>query len=509
MKKSWYALLEDMKLPLTILLLGSLLTGFSSINTDNETIIMIIRAIGYAGALMKRLFPLAVLVTLVGHKHEDSITVFVALACYLLLAVVTMFYTNGSLNSYFHDTTISAVNTAGNPIYPVNTGIFSPIIIYLIIHSTYQYSRKRYNYGILRFINNDAFFMITAILGTVLAGLGISFLYPHIAKYFLRAIRFISVRSVNPAMMFVYTIIEKILDFTGLHSFIENTFWLGEMGGSWVDVNKVTYLGDVNIWTAQYLSDSVAKGTGRYVASYYITNLFMVPALIIGFYANIGNKIDRSKMTGLAILALAGALISGSHVPLEMLLAFTAPGLLIIHIILSAGVNMILSMLGIQLGYVLKGAIEYANVGNIFDFISYFRSAHLHEAALNMLYVGISVFAIYLLVTFLYYRFLSQDFLESEEGRREMKTFVTALGGINNIEMITSSPVSLIIVLKDDDRLNGELLIQGTRALKVTERYFGIYVDYGPGSSELCRKVKREMRDYRSCCKYHHEAAGQ
>ena len=91
MKKHWYALLDSMKLPLAILLIGYLLMGLNVISVKNELISTALQTLEYIGYVMVDLFPLIVIISYFGRTYEDSAPVNGGIICYLILNVITMF----------------------------------------------------------------------------------------------------------------------------------------------------------------------------------------------------------------------------------------------------------------------------------------------------------------------------------------------------------------------------------------------------------------------------------
>jgi hypothetical protein len=71
--------------------------------------------------------------------------------------------------------------------------------------------------------------------------------------------------------------------------------------------------------------------------------------------------------------------------------------------------------------------------------------------------------------------------------------------------MLTYSPLSIIAVLHDNEKLDPKALLE-TRAFLVKERYFGYHIEYGPGSPALCRMIRKEKKELAEVMAYHREA---
>jgi phosphotransferase system IIB component len=104
-------------------------------------------------------------------------------------------------------------------------------------------------------------------------------------------------------------------------------------------------------------------------------------------------------------------------------------------------------------------------------------------------------------LVFIFYRVLAHHFLEREKQIIEVKQYIENLGGISNIKKITSSATSIIVVLYDKEKINVQNIIDG-RAYKIIERYYGYIINYGPASTALCRKIRKEIKNYQDCLEY-------
>jgi len=511
MKKKWYSIFELIKFPLILLIVGNFLTSLGNIDTEAVFLTNVINCAVYFGQIIKEMIPLAMIITYLGRRYEDQVIVIVSIVMYVLLNLITLFFGNASLPSYFYThlfglgfdvTTTSGIVTR----YPLNMGIIAAGLIILATGFSYRLSRKRYNYGFLSFISNDAFFLILNTLLTIGIGVMVVRQYTYCANLVIKACKFISVNRSNPASLFIFGIMKKVLDVLGMGNIVEDAFFTGILGGSWINATGTTIIGDINIWTSQIANNSIATGIGKYETYSYIDNLFVVPSIVIACYWNVNNKIERNKNLGLAILMVLLSLLSGSSVPVDLMLLFISPCLLAIHVVLSGITSMLCGIMNLNLGYELQSTIGSATIGNIIDLIKYAKTTYLNSTVVKVIILGIISFVLYQLITWLYYKFLSYYFLDQQKGKEELKIVVRGLGGIQNIQMITSTLNELIVVLNDKEKLNVDLLLL-SNSYKVIERYYGYVVSYGPGSKELCRLIKKEMANYEDVMKYHTEEA--
>ena len=351
------------------------------------------------------------------------------------------------------------------------------------------------------FIDNDIWFFLITIFLTVGVGIIISHEYGYLVMILNNVMNWISNNHSNPAVMFVYGLIRQFLNALGMEEIITNNFLFGNLGGSWITPAEVTIVGDVNIWIEQYKINAISIGTGRYISASYIINIFAIPSLIVAYFVNISDKIERNRSLGLIILGIVASLFGAATLPMELVLMFTAPVLLGMHIIISALIYLTCGLTNAYLGCGAFGNPEYLATGNIYELIKYSSDVNLLPTVKRILLIGVIVFVVYQLIVFVFYKVFAYYFLENNKQTIEVKQYIENLGGISNIKKITSSPTSIIVVLYDKEKINVQNIIEG-RAYKVVERYYGYIISYGPGSAALCRKINKEIKNYQDCLEY-------
>ncbi|MGI6607744.1 MAG: hypothetical protein ACOX1F_02015 [Erysipelotrichaceae bacterium] len=503
----WYRIIESIKFSLGMLFIGFILMRIGSINTNGEIISLVISMCGYSGKLIVDLFPFILAINYVGKTYNDVIVVIATIISYTLLNVVTMFYAKTSFDSNYYKAILGlsyeTISAANNPItkYPLNLGIIASIIVIMIIKLAYKISRKRYNYGMFVFIDNDVWFLLITFVFTAVVGILLSHEYGHLVMILNNVMNWISTNNSNPAVMFVYGIIRQFLNALGMEEIITNKFLFGNLGGSWITPADVTILGDVNIWIEQYKINSVSIGTGRYISASYVVNIFAIPSLILAYYLNISDKIERSRALGLVIIGIIASLFGAATLPMELVLMLTAPVLLGIHIIICGLLYLACGLTNTYLGCGAFGNPKYLATGNIYELIKYSSDADLLPNIYRLLIIGAIVFVVYQLAVFIFYKVLAFYFLEKEKQTIEVRQYIENLGGISNIKKITSSATALIVVLYDKHKINADNIIAG-KAYKVVERYYGYIINYGPGSNALRRKISKEIENYKDCLEY-------
>lgn len=507
MNNKWYRIIESINFALGMLFIGFVLMRIGSIKTNGEVISLVISMCGYSGKLLVDAFPFVLAINYIGKTHKDVIPVIATMISYALLNVVTMFFAKTSFSATYYKEILGlsyeTINASGNAIVksPINLGIIASIIVIIIVMVSYKLSRKRYNYGMFVFIDNDIWFFLMTIAFTIVAGVVVSHEYGYLVMILNNIMNWISKNHSNPGVMYVYGLIRQILNVLGMEEILTNNFLFGNLGVSWVNSAEVTILGDINIWIEQYKANDISIGTGRYISASYIINLFAIPSLIVSYYVNVSDKIERNRSIGLVLLGIVTSLFGAATLPMELVLLFTAPVLLGMHITMCALIHLACGLTNTYLGCGAFGNPGFLATGNIYELIKYSRDVNLFPAVKRIVLIGIVVFVVYQILVFIFYRVLAHHFLEKEKQIIEVKQYIENLGGISNIKKITSSATAIIVVLYDKEKINVQNIIDG-RAYKVIERYYGYIINYGPGSTALCRKIRKEIKNYQECLEY-------
>ena len=125
--------------------------------------------------------------------------------------------TDGNIDLYSgNDDQIVPLLSAGGIRYPLVTGLLSSIIVVFITRMCYMSSRRRFTYGVLSFIDNDSWSLITTIVYTVVAAILFSLGWPYVINFLKQLFEMIASDIYNPINMFVYGVIERIMSLFGL-----------------------------------------------------------------------------------------------------------------------------------------------------------------------------------------------------------------------------------------------------------------------------------------------------
>ncbi len=92
MKKAWYSSFEGIKAPIVIYIVAMVLISLgNTFEPTNEVLALIVDSLAFFGGLLKVLFPLFIVINVIGKRHEDSVPIICGIICYVLFHVVSLF----------------------------------------------------------------------------------------------------------------------------------------------------------------------------------------------------------------------------------------------------------------------------------------------------------------------------------------------------------------------------------------------------------------------------------
>ena len=510
--KKWYSLLEVISFPLKMLFFGTLILGLGDfflnsnitpfIPITNDYLILLCTGLKYLGSFLISCFPMLIVIKLLSKRYEDSVPAFVGIISYIVFHVVTMFVCKTDLPSYYYSnvmgiTTTIHINGLGlfGTYSPLVTGLVGSTVVASLTRWCYLRSRKRFDYGVLSFIDNDSWALISSVVWSVILGIAFSFGWPYVIELLTGIFEFIGSDIYNPANLMVYGMLERILSVLHLQDLIHVPFWFGELGGSWMDNFGLLYTGDVSVWTALISQNLDTLGFGRFITPYYVLNIFAVPGMLLAFLSLHTDKMERKRYVLFFVLAILVSANTGIVLPLELFLIVAAPFLFFFHMVASGALYAIFASMSVMLGYTFTGSLNQAMPGTVISIIPYVGDVTYEQTLIYILAIGGIYALMYFLVTRLYYKVLSGDFLEVGANARRKERFIQAVGGIENVRIINSSLNKVTVHLYDPTKMDNEELLE-IGAYRIAETRAGTLIEFGPKSTILKDAVRKEMKKY-------------
>lgn len=335
----------------------------------------------------------------------------------------------------------------------IKTGVFSGIIVGIMAGMLYN---KFYNIRLpewLGFFGGKRFVPIITSVTSIFLGLLFGYFWPMIQNV-LDAFGNLIVSSGGIGQFF-YGFFNRLLIPTGLHHVLNTIFWFTH--GEFTNAAGEVIRGDLFRFLA---GDPTA---GVFMAGFFPVMMFGLPAAALAMYTTAKKEFKASVGGALFCVSLT-AILTGITEPIEFMFMFLAPGLFVIHAVLTGISLVVCNALGILHGFGFSAGL--------FDYVINFNLA---TKPVLLLLVGV-IFGIIYYVIFVFaikkFNLATPGRLdESGEGIDDIleekglaylaQAYVEAIGGRENIEDVDACITRLRITLRDSSKVTE----QSVRAL--------------------------------------------
>ncbi|MGL4997569.1 PTS transporter subunit EIIC [Cetobacterium sp.] len=321
----------------------------------------------------------------------------------------------------------------------------------------------------LSFYSGKRFVPIITVLLLPFLGMALVYIWPIINNGIMNLGTFISKLGIFG--VFLYGFIEKAINPTGLHHILNQAFRFTALGGI-ENVAGTTQVGGLNIYFAQ-LENHLAfspQATLFLAQGKILHMVFGMPAAIFAMYkCSLPEK--REKFLKYFIPGLTAVILTGITEPIDFTFIFISPLLWFVNSILAGLAFMIPAILGITIGNIQGGLIDWLVfgtlqgtatkwhllliVGPIFFLLYYFTYSIIIKK-FNVLTIGRN----------------KNDFEDTESEDIEIKSqnigktptdgiveeLVAGLGGMENIVEVDNCISRLRIEVKDSLLINQDLI---------------------------------------------------
>ncbi len=298
--------------------------------------------------------------------------------------------------------------------------------------------------------------------------------------------------SSGPIGVWIYTFLERLLIPTGLHHFVYGPFIFGP---------AVVPNGIEPYWF-QNVTEFVNSGLplkevfpeGGF-ALHGNSKVFGSVGIALALYAT-AKPDNKKKIASLLIPATLTAVIVGITEPLEFTFLFIAPVLFLIHSVLAATLAMCLYMAGV-VGNMGAGLLAFITTNWIFTFKNYPELVFIH------IIIGLS----FTVIWFIVFRFIILKWDLKTPGREDDEetiklytkedveskkktgsqisfsdqalSFLSALGGAENIESVTNCATRLRVMVKNPDIVQSPNVFKEAKAHGIMKEGNSIQVIVG------------------------------
>ena len=318
-----------------------------------------------------------------------------------------------------------------------------------------------------------------------LAGLGLALAFGGGFPLFERGIDGLSrsIVAAGPVGLFLYGLLNRLLLVTGLHHILNNLAWfvIGDYGGATGDLKRF-FAGD--------------PSAGGFMAGFFPVMMFGLPAACLAMYRAAPPE-RRKGVAGLYLSLALTSFLTGVTEPIEFTFLFLAPVLFVIHAVLTGVAMMVMSLLGVKLGFGFSAGL-----------LDYLLNYGLATRPLLLLPVGLA----YALIYYGAFSWGIRRWNLRTPGRDEAvatpvavtadlagdgraAAFADALGGAGNLKVVDACTTRLRLVLADPTRVDRDRLAAlGARG--VLDLGGGrVQVVVGPEADQLASAIRPLARD--------------
>jgi len=283
--------------------------------------------------------------------------------------------------------------------------------------------------------------------------------------------------AAGPFGLFAYGVMNRLLIVTGLHHILNNVAWfiIGDFHGASGDLNRF------------FAGDPTA---GAFMSGFFPVMMFGLPAACLAMWrsARPERRADVGGMLG--SLALT-SFLTGVTEPIEFSFMFLAPGLFVLHAVLTGLSMVLMNALQVRLGFSFSAGL--------FDYVINFGRA---TRPWLLLPIGLGYFGVYYAV----FRFAIVRFDLKTPGREppeetaaapvltgdrpRARGFIEALGGAGNLISVDACTTRLRLVVADQTAVNEPVLkALGARGM-VRPSPRDLQVVLGPIADEVAREMR-------------------
>jgi PTS system N-acetylglucosamine-specific IIC component len=310
------------------------------------------------------------------------------------------------------------------------------------------------------------------LIGAFLFGVG----FPYLETGIDQLSRWVV--AAGPIGLFIYGVLNRLLIVTGLHHILNNIAWfiIGDYNGVTGDLKRF------------FAGDPTA---GSFMAGFFPIMMFGLPAACLAMYhAALPER--RKAVAGMLLSLALTSFLTGVTEPIEFSFMFLAPALYLLHAVLTGLSMVIMSLLGVKLGFGFSAGL--------FDYVLSFGIA---TRPLLLIPVGFTYFGIY----YFSFRWCIQRFDLKTPGREPGEVaavkpvsagarggdFVLALGGPGNLRTVDACMTRLRLSVADPNAIDEPRLRQlGAKGI-VRPGGDAVQVVLGPVADQVAGEIRASL----------------
>lgn len=371
----------------------------------------------------------------------------------------------------------------------LQTGVFGGIIVGLIAAFAYNRFHDIEMPSFLGFFAGKRFVPIATAAFSFIAGLLLLIIWPPVQEAMNSASLWL-IEEGSYFAVFFFGFIKRLLIPFGLHHIFHAPFWY-EFGSYTTQAGQVVR-GDMTIFFAQ-LRDGVDITAGNFMAGEFPIMMFGLPAAALAMY-HAARPENKKLVAGLLGSGALTSFLTGITEPLEFSFMFVSPLLFLFHAILDGLSFVLMTALGVNIGYTFSGGgIDFFLFGIL--------------PGKEPWWIAIIVGLVFAVIYYVVFRFAISKFNLMTPGREEAKgeedkkgqagelayNILNAMGGQENIAHLDACITRLRVSVNEIKNVDKDEL-KKLGAAGVLEVGNNIQAIFGP-RSEI---IKSQMQDVMS-----------
>ncbi|MFS7257791.1 PTS transporter subunit EIIC [Carnobacterium divergens] len=337
---------------------------------------------------------------------------------------------------------------------------------------------------------------ILILFVTILFAIGITYVWPVINNAVETIVK--TTTTSGSVGFFFYGFLNRLLLPLGLHHFLWMPIFYTPLGGT-AEIAGQAYDGAFNIWLAEL--GNASQITTMHPSIGYLANFgsISLPIGIAFALWKTARPENRKKVAAILVPTVTTAFLAGVTEPLEFLFLFLSPLLWFAHAIVYGLSMFITNMVGINIQF-------DTGINMIINSFAFpIRLGHQYLIPIVFLVTAaMEYFVFKTLIVKLNIQTLGREengSLETDneivagdsEFPSQIKNIVAGLGGVDNIESIINCYTRLRVDVKDETKINMNILKEEVQASGIVDKGKHIQIIIGVGVEEEREKVEAYM----------------
>lgn len=362
----------------------------------------------------------------------------------------------------------NALFTNSLGIFVYNTNVIGGIIAGLMTVFLHNKYRQTELHAALSFFSGKRFVPIIVAIAMALVGTALTFIWPMINIAIIAVGKLISESGLFGVFLYGFT--EKIINPTGLHHILNQTFRFTALGGV-ENINGETIVGALQIYLYQ-LDNNLpfsTEATSFLAQGKILHMVFGMPAAVLAMY-RMALPEKREKVKKFFLAGVTAVILTGITEPIEFTFIFISPILWIVNAIFAGLAFLVPAIFNVAIGNIQGGIIDWFVFGVL-------------QGMATKWYIYLIAGPLFFALYYFTYKFIiekfdvltlgrrASDFADEEEPAEAValksddrviaENIIKGLGGLDNITDIDNCITRLRVEIKDKNLVD-EALIKKT-----------------------------------------------